>query len=174
MADLVVLRGGLGYPAELVRGEDSGGGENSHGAKRTIRFKKLSHREKQFVSTEEGIQTDESDGQRENADSSIRESLDPGSTVTIERFVQPQKHLGPRASTEEGMQIDESNEQFENTRASIRESLEPDSNAAFERRAHPKKQALPIYSTDEGMQIDESDDRPEKADASIRESLDPG
>jgi hypothetical protein len=47
-----------------------------------------SHREKQnlpSVSTDEGMQIDESDEQEENADSPIDESLESDSNLTVER-----------------------------------------------------------------------------------------
>jgi hypothetical protein len=60
------------------------------------------------------MQIDESDEHSGNAYSSIDESLEPDSNVTVERDPQSLKHCLPRFSTEEGMQIDESDEHSEN------------------------------------------------------------
>jgi hypothetical protein len=57
------------------------------------------------------MQIDESDEQDKKADSSIDESFEPDSNVTVERDSHPEKQLLPSFSTEEGMQIDESDEQ---------------------------------------------------------------
>jgi hypothetical protein len=86
-----------------------------------------------MISTEEGMQIDESDEQYRNTDCSIRESLESGSKVTFERLSHRRKQFSQMISTEEGMQIDESDEQARNADFSIRESLESDSNLTFER-----------------------------------------
>jgi hypothetical protein len=78
------------------------------------------------------MQIDESDEHLQNADSSICESREPDSNVTVERDSHPEKHSLSSFSTEEGMQIDESDEQTENADSSIDESLEPDSKSTFE------------------------------------------
>jgi hypothetical protein len=57
------------------------------------------------------MQIDESDEQNQNADLSMNESLETDSNVSVERDLQPKKHVSPSTSTEEGMQIDESDEQ---------------------------------------------------------------
>jgi hypothetical protein len=57
------------------------------------------------------MQIDESDEQDQKADSSIDESREPDSNVTLERDLHPWKQYLPSFSTEEGMQIDESDEQ---------------------------------------------------------------
>jgi hypothetical protein len=44
-----------------------------------------------MISTDEGIQNDESDEQSPNADSSIRESLDSLSKLTVDKVSHPQK-----------------------------------------------------------------------------------
>jgi hypothetical protein len=85
------------------------------------------------LSTEEGIQIDESEKQPLNADSARDESLERDSNVTVERDSHPKKHSLPRLSTEEGMQIDESDEHIPNTDSAMDESLEPDSNVTIER-----------------------------------------
>jgi hypothetical protein len=99
------------------------------------------------------MQIDESHGQPQNADSSIDESLERDSNVTVERDLHPLKHVLPSFSTEEGMQIDESDEHFQNASFSIDESLERDSNVTAERDPHPEKHSLRSFSTEEGMQI---------------------
>jgi hypothetical protein len=66
-----------------------------------------------------GMQIDESDEQFQNADSSIDESFEPDSNVTVERELHSEKQLLPIRSTDEEMQIDESDEQCRNADASI-------------------------------------------------------
>jgi hypothetical protein len=83
------------------------------------------------------MQIDESDEQYRNADSSMDESLEPDSNVTVERESHSEKQVLPRLSTDEGMQIDESDEQFQNEDSSMDDSLEPDSNVTVERESHP-------------------------------------
>jgi hypothetical protein len=56
------------------------------------------------------MQIDESDKQAADEDSFIRETLQPDSNVTRERFVQTTKLSRPNTSTDEGMHIDESDE----------------------------------------------------------------
>jgi hypothetical protein len=78
------------------------------------------------------MQIDESDEQYENEDSSIDESLEPDSNVTVERDSHREKHCLPSFSTDEGMQIDESDEQYENADSSIEQRRESDSKITFE------------------------------------------
>jgi hypothetical protein len=59
------------------------------------------------------MQIDERDEQSKNTSSSINESREPDSNVTVERDSQPAKAISPRVSTAEGMQIDKSDEQSE-------------------------------------------------------------
>jgi hypothetical protein len=54
------------------------------------------------------MQIDESDEQRQNAASSICDSREPDSNVTVARERQYSKHRPQSLTTEEGMQIDES------------------------------------------------------------------
>jgi hypothetical protein len=75
-----------------------------------------------MISTDEGIQMDESDEQSRNADFSIRESLESVSKRTFERFRDPAKQATPMISTKEGIQIDESDEHPWNAHSSILES----------------------------------------------------
>jgi hypothetical protein len=86
------------------------------------------------------MQMDESEEQYTKASRSIRESFDPGSNVTIDRFTHREKQSLHRISTDEGMQIDESEEQCANADVSIRESLEPASNVTIARLTHDEKQ----------------------------------
>jgi hypothetical protein len=53
---------------------------------------------------------DESDEQQQNAFSSIDDSFEPDSNVTVERDSHSEKDSFPSFSTEEGIQIDESDE----------------------------------------------------------------
>jgi hypothetical protein len=57
------------------------------------------------------MQIDESDGQIENADSSIHESFESDSNVTLERNSHSKKHCLQSRSTEQGIQIVESDGQ---------------------------------------------------------------
>jgi hypothetical protein len=86
--------------------------------------------------SEGGIQIDESDEQLQNAERSIRESLESDSNVIIERELHPLKQDSPIVSTEEGIQIDESDEQLQNAERSRHNSLEPDSKMIVEREIH--------------------------------------
>jgi hypothetical protein len=74
-----------------------------------------------MISTDEGIQIDESDEQFLNADLSIRESLEFDSKLTFERLQHTVKQESQMISTDEGIQIDESDEQSQNADLSIRE-----------------------------------------------------
>jgi hypothetical protein len=60
------------------------------------------------------MQIDESDEHDENAESPIRETLQPDSNVTLESLSQSAKHHCQSCSTDDGMQIDESDEHDEN------------------------------------------------------------
>jgi hypothetical protein len=68
----------------------------------------------QIVSTEEGIQIDESDEQAPNAQHPIHESLESDSNVIVAREGHRKKQESQIVSTEEGIQIDENDEQEEN------------------------------------------------------------
>jgi hypothetical protein len=105
-----------------------------------------------MISTDEGIQIDESNKQAANADLSIRESLESDSNLTFERLRHRMKHDSQMMSTDEGIQIDESEEQSSNADFSIRESLESDSKVTFERLGHLLKQDSQMISTVEGIQ----------------------
>jgi hypothetical protein len=86
------------------------------------------------------MQIDESAEQYENADCSIRDSLEPHSNVTDESPHAP-KHSSQRISTEDGMQIVESDEQPANADGPIRESVETGSKTTVERVVNPEKHA---------------------------------
>jgi hypothetical protein len=87
----------------------------------------------QSLSTDEGIQIDESDEQHQNTYSSIHESLEFDSNISVERERQLEKQDLQSLSTDEGIQIDKSDEQPEQADSSIHESLEFDSNITVER-----------------------------------------
>jgi hypothetical protein len=86
------------------------------------------------------MQIDESFEQPTNARLSIRETFDPNSSVTSERFEHPLKQLAHRISTDAGMEMAESDEQPENALSSIRDSLDPDSNVTVDSLKQPRKQ----------------------------------
>jgi hypothetical protein len=65
-----------------------------------------------MISTDEGIQIDESDEHPSNARFSIRESLESDSKLTFERLEHRQKQDSQMISIDEGIQIDESDEQY--------------------------------------------------------------
>jgi hypothetical protein len=78
-----------------------------------------------------GRQIDDSDEHNQNAYSSIRESLQPASNVTLESPSHQQKQCSQTTSTDHGTQIERSDEQNSNAYRSIRESFEPASNATL-------------------------------------------
>jgi hypothetical protein len=100
---------------------------------------------------------EESDEHSENADSPIRESLEPDSNVTVESDSQSRKQLSHTDSTDDGIQIDESDEQLQNAESPRHASREPDSNVTIESDSQSRKQLSHTDSTDDGIQIDESD-----------------
>jgi hypothetical protein len=83
------------------------------------------------------MQIDKSDEQPENAESSIDESLEADSNVTIERDKHSEKQYREIRSTRDGTQIDESDEQLQNAESPTQESIKPYSNVAGERDRHP-------------------------------------
>jgi hypothetical protein len=93
-----------------------------------------------MTSIDEGMQIDESNEQRQNADLSICESLEFDSNLTHESSSHGEKQFSPMSSTDEGMQIDESDEQHEKADFSTCESLDFDSNITQERLVQVKKQ----------------------------------
>jgi hypothetical protein len=58
------------------------------------------------------MEIEESDLQDENADSSMRKSLEPAANMTHERAEHSEKHFWEIISTDEGMQMDESDQQL--------------------------------------------------------------
>jgi hypothetical protein len=82
----------------------------------------------------------ESDEHFQNANLSIRESLEPDSNMTIDRDSHPVKQLSSIVSTGDGIQIADSDAQWENANSPMEESLEPDSNVTVESDSHPMKQ----------------------------------
>jgi hypothetical protein len=64
-----------------------------------------------MTSTDDGRQIDESNEQSQNANSSIRESLESDSKLTFDKFRHPEKQFSEMISTDDGIQIDESDEQ---------------------------------------------------------------
>jgi hypothetical protein len=69
---------------------------------------------------------DKSDEQPEKADPSMREILELGSKVTVERDRHPRKQFSQTARASGGMQIDESDEHPENAERPMNASREPD------------------------------------------------
>jgi hypothetical protein len=98
---------------------------------------------------------DERDKQRQNADSSNRETRAPDSKVTFVRRTHWEKQCGPIVSTKRGTQIDVS-EQPEKAASSILDSFESDSNVTVTNDVLPDKHSRHRATTEEGMQIDES------------------
>jgi hypothetical protein len=68
------------------------------------------------------MQMDERERQKRNALCSILESLQPGSKVTVDRFLHSWKHVAGIASTDEGMEICVRPEQDANAELPIVES----------------------------------------------------
>jgi hypothetical protein len=85
----------------------------------------------QTISKGDGMQIDERDEQRQKADDSNSESLEPASTVTIESASHSVKQLWPSNSTDEGTQIDESDEPDINAPDPIDERREPGLNVMW-------------------------------------------
>jgi cephalosporin hydroxylase len=71
------------------------------------------------LSTEEGTTMAGSSEHFASTEFSIRESIEVGSKVIMERSQHPEKHSSPRLSTEDGMQIDTSMKHQANARDSI-------------------------------------------------------
>jgi hypothetical protein len=90
----------------------------------------------QILSTEEGIQIDESDEHFENAQRLMHERVEPDSNVSVERKRQPSKQKSPICLSAEGIEIAESDEESENAASSMHKSFEPHSNPTDERGLH--------------------------------------
>jgi hypothetical protein len=82
--------------------------------------------------TPDGMKSDTSDEHRENTPSSILESFEADSNVTVASVSHRWKQSGPRISTDEGIQIDESDEQSTKALDPNCEDSEPDSNVTLE------------------------------------------
>jgi hypothetical protein len=82
-----------------------------------------------MASTDEGIRTDRSDEQFENADFPRFEVLHPAVKVTAVRFTQSLKQVSEMFSIDERIQIDRSDEHWANADSSIMEVFPPNSNA---------------------------------------------
>jgi hypothetical protein len=104
-----------------------------------------------MISTDEGIQIDESEEQARNAYCPIRESLELDSNVTFERVRHPEKQDSQMISTDEGIQIDESDEHSRNANSPIRVSREDDSNRTIETDVLPPKQPQLNSSIEAGI-----------------------
>jgi hypothetical protein len=106
-----------------------------------------------MISTDEGMQIDESDEQHASADSPIRESLDSFSKLTFNKATHTMKQFLQMISTDEGIQIDKSDEQPPNADSPIRESLDSLSKLTIERVSESQKLSSQMRSTEEGIQI---------------------
>jgi hypothetical protein len=89
-----------------------------------------------MISTDEGIQIDESDEQHQNADCSIRESLDSLSNCTFDKVPHVEKPCSQMILRDDGIQMDESDEQSSNADFSICESLDSLSKLTFVKVRH--------------------------------------
>jgi hypothetical protein len=85
------------------------------------------------------MEIDDSETQSRKAETSIHESLEPDSKMTVEREEQPMKHPSQSRSTERGMEIDESTIHALKALASMHESLELDSNMTVKREEQAMK-----------------------------------
>jgi hypothetical protein len=90
--------------------------------------------------TQSGIRINESNGQLENADPAMCESLEPCSNVTVERLTHLSKQRPETISTDDGMQIVESVPHLPNANPPMIEIKELLSNLTEERFAQSKKQ----------------------------------
>jgi hypothetical protein len=102
------------------------------------------------------MKTDESDEQNANAPASRRESLEPGSNVTVARLSHRKKQFEPTVTTEQGRQIELSDEHSANAAAPITESLEPSSNTTFDRFDRGEHHSAARLSVNEGIMTSDS------------------
>jgi hypothetical protein len=93
-----------------------------------------------MISTADGMQIDKSDEQLANAQSSIRQSPEPDSNITVDSFEHLLKQFEQRTWIDEGMEIVESNEHSQNPETPIRDTFEPPSNLTIESREQRLKQ----------------------------------
>jgi hypothetical protein len=80
------------------------------------------------------MQIRESRGQFSNTCSSIEQSLERDSNVTVGRKEHSEKHFWQILWADEGMQIEQSSQHSRNAKSPRTESLEPDSNVTTESR----------------------------------------
>jgi hypothetical protein len=121
------------------------------------------------MSTEFGIQIDNSDEQPENADDSMRRSFEGVSKMTSRRDLHQKKQVEQRILTEFGIQIDDSDKQRENVNDSMRRSFECVSKVTSRREWQFTKLFEQRISTEFGMQIDRSRQQA-KAEKPIRQT----
>jgi hypothetical protein len=98
------------------------------------------------------MRIDDSDWQPLKAASSMCESFESASKVTLERHLQSRKQHAPKLSTDAGIQIESSGTQTLNASAPILTHFECASKSTVERGQY-RKQPVPIRSTEEGIQI---------------------
>jgi hypothetical protein len=89
-----------------------------------------------ILSTDDGIQIEESLEQPENAQRPIRDNLELDSKVIEARDVQTRQQFRQSLSRDEGKQMDKSDEQWEKAERPRRDSLESDSKVTEERDEH--------------------------------------
>jgi hypothetical protein len=73
------------------------------------------------------MKIEQSDEQLRNASSSIRQSFESESKITVRSDLHEMKHLAQRISTQFGIQIEQSEEQKANTSDSSRQSFDGES-----------------------------------------------
>jgi hypothetical protein len=79
------------------------------------------------------MQIEKTDEQWRKQDAPIRNNVEAGSNVTVERDWQPAKHLSSRVSTDKGTQIEKNDADLLTVNALIRSSLTFDSNVGVKR-----------------------------------------
>jgi hypothetical protein len=97
------------------------------------------------------MQIDDSDEQAENAKSSIRESPEMLSNVTVSRLLQPEKARSPIALQNAGIEMPEIIEQFSNAEFSMRDTFDSVSNLTIESIEQSAKQQRPTDSINAGI-----------------------
>jgi hypothetical protein len=90
--------------------------------------------------------------------------------VTVERDVQPTKHVQRGWATDDTMESDKNDDRIPKKRYSRTGRRDIDSNMTIERQRQSAKQSRPSCSTDGGMQMAEMDEQFAKARFSISES----
>jgi hypothetical protein len=79
------------------------------------------------------MEIDESELHFSNTSFTIRESFEPGSNVTVERALHPEKQYSQSSTTDERTLNDKSDDQFSNARLPIDDSLHPGANVTSQR-----------------------------------------